>query len=228
MKNHVAGIVLLALLASLMPGAIPAQSALTPETRAEIDAILEDRSAKFDESALPALLEKYENAAVAPYLADLVSNYERPVDARLRAMLWLGKTKDRRTVIALMPLIKRYAAPPAGELSRDEAKLFRASLLSLGMCGDDQALDLLFQMTDSAYWTDKRVSAPAQFASRQQFIESMRDTALQGIALSGTPRAISAFETGEGIPADKRSRMPALLETAIQRSQGVINDPATL
>lgn len=181
------------------------------------------RSMGFDELAAKRLADRYAQKPIAPYLIRLVEDSNLDTDLRVRAMQTLAYAKDPRGTALFQKLVE---SPLNDRVTEEEWSLLHAALLSLGVGAGDDTLDFLFQAATEDYWLKRNPAACREKETPEGFRHHMRLMALNGIALSGSARAISALTKWEGLPEDLRTERDWLLRCATLRSQGLIKDPA--
>lgn len=181
------------------------------------------RSMGFDELAAKWLADRYAQKPIARYLIRLVEDRNLDIVLRVRAMQALAYAKDARGTALFRKLVD---APLKDRVTEEEWSLLHAALLSLGVGAADSTLDFLFEAATEDYWLKRNPAACREKETPEGFRRHMRLMALNGIAFSGSARAIDAFTKWEGVPEDLRSEREWLLRLATLRSQGLIRDPA--
>lgn len=201
-------------------GEVAESKALTQSEREEILKRVSwrppDASFLWNDQMAQQLLADYAGRPFVPFLCEIVEDDTMPYWSRCTAMVVLGNSRDARGIPAIRSVIDR---PLKEDMSNDEWHLIHTAILCLGMTADDPALDLLFEMAKEDYWLARNPRAAKRDSSPESFRDHMRLMALNGIANSGSERAIHAFTTKEGVPDDKQAECEWLLNLAVRRSK---------
>jgi len=123
------------------------------------------------------------------------------------AMPVLAHAKDARGTALFRKIVD---APLKANMSGDEWLLIHGALLALGIGADDATLEFLFGAATEEYWLKRNPEACEEGSTPQAFRDHMRLMALNGIARSGSARAVNALTSWEGLPEDLRSHRRGL------------------
>lgn len=184
----------------------------------------------FDSEGARLTADEYANRAIVPYLIQVIDERRKsdlsPTERCLRqsAMATLAYTKDARGKALFRKILNE---PLKEEMSYSDWFLIHGALLGLGVGADDATLDLLFEAATEEYWIKRNPKACRKGGTPKDFRDHMRIAALDGVAKSGSERAIKAFTSWEGLPEDKRMDQPWLLKGATRINKELTRIPGT-
>lgn len=167
-----------------------------------------------------AIARKFEGRPVVPVLTTMIQDEDLSAHLRGRAMYVLAMTYDKSGIPVLRSIIEQ---PLITKVSQGEWTILHDAILCLGPLADDKTLDFLLEMTMEEYWVKRNAEAAKVRQTPDNFRDHMRWMALNSFALSGSPRAIAMFNTGEGLPAfTTKGQRESCLRLAKMRSKGFI------
>lgn len=175
--------------------------------------------------------ERFRDRPLHPFLIEVIEKEDVSAEQRDAAMTWLAAFGDVTGEPARSAanrvfgrIIKDYYKEDRfaeSFSSADEHRLYMA-ILCLGYVADKESLDLLREMADKRFWSD-RGGAPRVLrdglvdTASERVADHLRLIALQGVAMSGSEDVLEMLRTGKGVPEDLRRNSGWLLRLAERR-----------
>ena len=114
---------------------------LTPNGKAKIDSILENRLVNIDDQSMVNLVRKYPETAVASYLIEVADDSNRHAVTRQCAMAWLAYARDDRAEDFLRSYVEQLTPQEGKVLSFAEYNLLHTAIMAQGAIGSDSSID---------------------------------------------------------------------------------------
>jgi len=200
---------------------------LTPNGKAKMDSILENRLVNLDDQALVNLVKRYPETAVASYLIEVADDSNRHSVTRQCAMAWLAYTRDDRAEDFLRRYVEQLTPQEGKVLSFAEYNLLHTSIMAQGAIGSDSSIDYLLQISSEDFWDSRIISCSWLNMDAEDLAVHMRKAALWGIVRSETDRAIALFPSHSNPMPDLLSDEEAasLARTARLRAKKIYGNP---
>ncbi|MFA6241718.1 MAG: hypothetical protein WC655_12370 [Candidatus Hydrogenedentales bacterium] len=197
---------------------------IPPEVREAFTAQFESMMVNFGEVGAHEMMDKYKGLSLFPFLASYVQDEAKSGNGRVRAMFCLALTKDQGVLPILHEFVDTLAKPRREKPSRNDYILLHGALLALGQTRTDEAVGILTRVARREFWGEDLSAYECEVFGGDgvAYVHHMRRMALEGIAMSGTERAIELFKRDDPLCTEFKSELPSLRALAKRRQKGII------
>ncbi|MCP4643579.1 MAG: hypothetical protein GY851_24235 [bacterium] len=147
-------------------------------------------------------------------------------------LAWIGYLGTEKGVEYLIGLCK--TSLDEGVYSQDTMYDIGFVLEGLGFSGDDRALDLLFRMQADEYWRPEggptvqmeAIEGAMSADEHNRYVRyKLKEYAIRAIAWSGTPRALRALASGNGVNPQFANDLEKYFDIAARTRAGILLYP---
>lgn len=170
-------------------------------------------------SAVSVILDALGNGGLPPGPRD-----DQRELSELDLLSCLARSADPRGAECLVRRAQDLLRQPIH--TQDQQYYLRIFFYLFGVCADDRAVEKLFLLQSSAFWDGPEAPvidvSPLPTMDRQETAEylkrQLRMYALQGLAASGTERALEAFGTWTGVEVSSREELDMYFDETVEAS----------